>query len=130
MGICWYCHWGWSAPVAAIYERAGRDLRELAIEAEERGFEPVDPFSAMHFGPAHIVWEDENFGRDSVQWCLDEFEHYRGEACERDDVAAIVRRSLEELLALPDHVLAPEPEDYDDEHPERFPPKVEMAAKP
>lgn len=109
MSICWYCHWGWSKPVVEIYERyidaAGED--------------------AMHYGAAHIVWDDENFEREHVQRCLDNFDKYK-----REDYTEVqneaVRQSLIDLLALPDHELAPEPKDYDGEHPERFPPQVPM----
>lgn len=78
----------------------------------------------MDYGPAHIVWGDENFERSHVQWCLDQFEQYRGDY--GDAELAAVRMSLEELLLLPNEVLAPEPADYDGEHPERYPPAVEM----
>lgn len=104
MGICWYCSWGWSAQVADIHDRA------LKLAGE----------SALHYGPAHIVWDDENFEREDVQWCLDHFDEHRGDHSE-DELAA-VKTSLEELLALPDEILAPMPEDYDDEHPDRYPP--------
>jgi hypothetical protein len=100
----WYCHWGWPKAVAEIYLKAKEDLG---------GYE-----SALHYGPAHVVWEDENF--NCAQSCLDDFEKYRGEL--NDDEAAIVRRSLEELAALPESVRCAEPEDYDNEHPEDFPP--------
>lgn len=77
-------------------------------------------------GAAHIVWDDDNFGREHVQWCLDEFEQYKQkDASDAENEA--VRQSLIELLALTDDVLDPEPEDYDGEHPEMFPPTVEMA---
>lgn len=108
--ICWYCHWGWSKAVTDIYQR------HLAIAGH----------AAMHYGAAHIVWDDENFGREHVQWCLDEFEQYKcDDASDAENEA--VRQSLIELLALTDDVLDPEPEDYDGERPEMFPPRVEMA---
>lgn len=110
MGICWYCHWGWSKPVVDIYRRY------LAIAGEE----------AMHYGAAHIVWDDENFEREHVQWCLDHFEQYkRDDATDAENDA--VRDSLIALLALSDGELAPKPADYDNEHPDLFPPAVEMA---
>lgn len=108
MGICWYCHWGWSKPVKEIHDRY------QAIAGEE----------AMHYGPAHIVWDDENFDREHVQWCLDHFDEHRSD--HGDTEMQAVRESLVALLALPDHILNPEPADYDDEHPELFPPTVEM----
>jgi hypothetical protein len=126
MGVCWYCHWGWSKEVAAIYDRAVADIERL--NEEDDPWPPYEAESALHYGPAHIVWADENFYRDSVQWCLDHFDEYRRDM--PDPVAAIVRRSLVELLALPDAVLDPEPADYDDEHPENYPPAVEMGDKP
>lgn len=109
--ICWYCHWGWSKSVAEIYDRY------IDVAGE----------SAMHYGPAHVVWDDENFEREHVQWCLDHFDEYRGDHEEAE--LAAVRQSLMDLLALADDVLAPEPEDYDGEHPEQFPPKVEMVRR-
>lgn len=109
MGICWYCHWGWSKAVADIYNK----------------YRPIAGEDAMHYGAAHVVWDDENFEREHVQWCLDNFEEYK-----RDDATPAeneaVKQSLIDLLALPDDVLNPEPADYDDEHPEAFPPSVEM----
>ena len=103
-GMCWYCYWGWLKPVADIYDKALNDLGDYD--------------SPLHFGPAHIVWEDENF--DSAEWCLKHFEKYRGDHSATD--LAIVKRSLEELAALPLSVRCIKPEDYDDEHPELFPP--------
>ncbi len=106
--ICWYCHWGWSKEVADIYDR----YVETAGE------------SAMHYGPAHIVWEDENFERHHVQWCLDHFDDYRGDHTDKELTA--VKQSLLDLLQLSDDVLNPEPSDYDGKHPENYPPQVEM----
>lgn len=106
--ICWYCYWGWSTPVVEIYRRA--------LEAAG--------MSALHYGPAHIVWDDENFDRESVQWCLDHFHEY----CEDypDAELQVVKDSLTALLALPDAVRDPRPDDYDNEHPAQFPPSVPM----
>lgn len=111
MGICWYCHWGWAKPVAEIYEEA---LRRLD------GYD-----SPLHFGPAHIVWEDENF--DSAEWCLENFEKYKGDYAPEE--LEIVRWSLEELAKLPMSVREIIPDDYDDEHPELYPPKVEVVKR-
>lgn len=104
MGICWYCYWGWPKPVADIY---------LKALARLDGYE-----SPLHFGPAHIVWDDENFG--SAQRCLDNFEKYTGYFMKEE--MDIVRESLVELAALPESVYDVEPDDYDDEHPELYPP--------
>lgn len=86
---CWYCHWGWSKPVLDIY----------------RKHEAVAGESAMQYGPAHIVWADENF--DSAQWCLENFDHYRGHHTESE--LAAVHQSLIDLLALSPEVRNPCP---------------------
>ena len=112
--ICWYCYWGWSEPVAAIYREA---LAKLD------GCE-----SPLDYGPAHLVWTDENFAREHVQWCLDHFSEYAGDHDPKD--LEVVRESLVKLLALSDELLAPCPADYDEENPERFPPKVPMVPRP
>jgi hypothetical protein len=108
MAICWFCHWGWPKPVAEIYRRALKDLGGV--------WEP------LHFGPSHIVWEDENF--DCAQSCLDRFKEH--DSSFTDAQLAIVRRSLEELAALPQSEWDVEPADYDGQHPENYPPLVEM----
>ena len=76
----------WPKPVAEIYRKALILLNGKV--------------SPLHFGPAHIVWEDANF--ESVGWCLDHFDEYRGDYS--DDELAIVKQSLRELAALPDSV--------------------------
>lgn len=107
--ICWYCYWGWSKSVVDIYNKY------ITIAGE----------SAMHYGAAHIVWDDENFEREHVQWCLDNFEEYKRDNSDEENEA--VRQSLIELLKLEDSTLAPEPLNYDGIHPENYPPLVEMA---
>lgn len=107
MGICWYCHWGWSKPVADIYLAA---LEKLGGDC-----------TPLNFGPAHIVWEDENW--DSVDWSLENFDKYGGRFT--SDELAVVRWSLEELKKIPLQEREIEPEDYDDEHPEKYPPTIE-----
>jgi hypothetical protein len=111
MGTCYWCHWGWPKPIKDIYDRAADDLG---------GY--TDP---LEFGPAHIVWSDENW--DSAQWCLDNFDKYRGDHLEND--LAIVRRSLEELLAVPEEMKAP-PDNYDGENPANFPPPEHWHVQP
>lgn len=105
MSLCWYCHWGWPAPVAEIYRR----------------YADIYGGEALQYGPAHIVWADENFDRGSIQWCLDHWDEYR-----RDDGCDAIRQSLVELLAIPDEIRDPRPPEYDGEHPERFPPPGPM----
>lgn len=113
MGICWDCYWGWPKPVADIYDKALATLERYE--------------SPLHFGPAHVVWEDENF--DLAESCLKDFEEWKGDYSEKD--LAIVRQSLMELAKLPLNVRCVCPDDYDDEHPELFsPPKgVEMVKR-
>ncbi len=105
MSICWFCHWGWPKPIADIYQAA---LGKL-----EGNYLP------LKYGPAHVVWADENF--DSAQWCLDNFEEYKGDHSEED--LAVVRESLEQLLAVDDEYKQElDGYEHDEENPEAFPP--------
>lgn len=104
MSICWYCHWGWAKAVAKIYKTA---LAKLNGDS-----------NPLLFGPAHIVWEEENF--DYAELCLEDFEKYRGHYTDAE--LAIVEWSLEELARLPLGEREIEPDDYDGEHPENYPP--------
>ena len=111
--ICWYCHWGWPKVIADIYDEA------LGKMAENR--------SALHFGPAHVVWEDENF--TSAECCLEDFEWYKGDYSEEE--LAAVRWSLEELAKIPMEIrnVAAEYEERAEEedlHPDDFPPPEDM----
>ena len=108
MGTCWYCHWGWPKIVADIYTEA---LKRLD------GYD-----SPLDFGPAHIVWGDENF--ESAEWCLDNFEKYKGDYTPEE--LEVVKWSLIELAKLPLDIRDIWPEDYDDEHPELFPPPPDI----
>lgn len=110
MGICWYCYWGWAKPVAEIYKKA---LLRLGNHDD----------AALNYSPSHIVWADENFETHSINWCLEHFNDYDGELTSEE--LAVSRWSLEELLKIPEDIRCPEPEDYDGEHPELYPPKVE-----
>ena len=106
MGYCYWCYYGWPRPIRDIFDQA---LGKLGGDD-----------GPLHFGPAHIVWEDENF--DSAQRCLDRFEEY-GEHL-TDQQREVVRWSLEQLLAVPDEFKR-EPEGYDGENPEDYPPPPE-----
>lgn len=53
--------------------------------------------SPLLFGPAHVVWEDENW--DFVDWCLEHFSEYPGD--NTGEQLAVVRWSLEELRKIP-----------------------------
>jgi hypothetical protein len=104
--ICWYCFWGWPKQVADIYCEA-----LAALDGCD---------SLLLYGPGHIVWSDENW--DSAQWCLDHFEEYWGSHDPTPEEKRIVRESLEKLLLVPEEIRMCEPDDYDGEHPENFPP--------
>jgi hypothetical protein len=109
MGICWYCHWGWPKAVAEIFLEA-RDK----LDGDD---------SLLKYGPGHIVWSDENF--DSAQWCLEHFDEYRRPEYSDAD-HEVLRESLVKLAALPEEARNCVPEDYDDKHPENFPPTAEV----
>ena len=113
MGVCWYCHWGWPKPVADIYDEALK-----LLHGDE---------APLRFGPAHMVWEDENFDNRSVNWCLEEFDNGARKWRNRFPLSdlAVVQRSLEKLSAVPEFNRCPRP-DYDDENPEDFPPPPGM----
>ncbi len=104
--ICWYCHWGWPKLVAEIYQRALK-----ALDGQD---------SPLNYGPGHVVWADENF--ELAEVCLKEFENYSHQLDYSEHELLIARQSLEELSKLPLSVKCVEPEDYDGEHPELFPP--------
>jgi len=106
--ICWYCHWGWAESVANIYKEALKKLDNYD--------------SPLHFGPSHIVWEDENFENHNIKWCLENFDEYKSDYTNEE--LEIVKWSLEELLKMPENERCIEPDDYDEEHPELFPPKI------
>ena len=113
MGICWDCYWGWPKAVADIYDKALADLD--------------GDVSLLHDGPSHIVWADENF--HSAEWCLEYFDEYKGGIS--NQALMIVRRSLEELSKIKLAERCIEPADYDDAHPELYPPPkdVEMVIR-
>lgn len=106
---CWFCYWGWPKPIADIYDRA------IAIAGE----------SAMHYGPAHVVWEDENF--DCAEACLADFEKHSDDRLTPEALMA-VRKSLEELAALPVELRSwPEAYELDDNgSPADYPPPAGM----
>ena len=70
----------WTKPVREIYDEALRRLNGNVMP--------------LHYGPAHVVWEDENF--QMAKWCLDLFDEFEGEFS--SDQLDVVRWSLKELL--------------------------------
>jgi hypothetical protein len=106
---CWFCYWGWPKPIADIYDR----------------YIDTAGHAAMHYGPAHVVWDDENF--DCAEVCLEDFAKHSDDRHTPDELAA-VRRSLEALAALPME-LREWPEAYaNDDHgsPADYPPPAGM----
>jgi hypothetical protein len=110
MSICWYCHWGWAKPVAEIYQDALD-----ALGGDE---------SPLLYGPGHIVWDDENFDDRCIRICIKNFDKYSGDYSIKQ--LCMVRISLLELLALSPEQRDIEPDDYDGENPQNYPPKCEV----
>lgn len=109
MSICWYCHWGWPLEVANIARAARADLGGDS--------------HLLEYGPAHVVWCDENFGDANIEACIRECDQDRGRYGHISDAEmAVVRRSLVDLLAVPAHVRECVPADYDGECPADYPP--------
>jgi hypothetical protein len=104
MSFCWWCHWGWPQEIYSIYDDA---LRKL--DGDD---------SPLLYGPAHIVWCDENW--DSAQWCLDHFDDPPLSRYTDDDLE-IVRTSLAELLLVPDEFKS-EPDGFVGYDPQAYPP--------
>jgi hypothetical protein len=123
MSICWYCHWGWAKPVSDIYDDAVAKLEALGEDAD----------MLLHYGPGHIVWDDENFGRGNVEYCIeqcgDPFAY--GDNSPSEEAQAIVKASLTALLEVPDEIRDCWPEAYDGENPSAFPPPpgIEMVKR-
>lgn len=107
MSECYYCHWGWPPDIKEIFDDA---IAEIGCR------EP------LLFGPAHIVWSDENF--DLAQSCLDNFDHYSLPSNFSDEEYRIVRRSLELLRDIYQPALHAPPAEFqkddEDDNPDRF----------
>lgn len=72
--------------------------------------------NALLFGPGHIAWADHNFDDESVRFCLEECDTRRDEWLSRfgEPALAVARRSLEQLMAVPEHVRDCDPQnDFD-----------------
>jgi hypothetical protein len=74
----------------------------------------------MHWHLAHIVWEDENFDDGCIDFCIKKIDDGKYDECTPGE-AQIVRDSLVALKATPIEWRT-EPDDYDGEHPENYPP--------
>ena len=106
MMICYYCYWGWPKRVAEVYKEA---LEKL--QGDE---------TPLLFGPAHIVWEDENFGH--AEECLKDFDGSGYDLPEEQ--LKVVRESLIKLTEIPLNERCIVPDEYDGKFPENYPPKV------
>jgi hypothetical protein len=106
MSECWSCYWGWPEPVARIYCSA---LEALSGDS-----------SPLEYGPAHVVWSDENF--DLAEVCLKDFDAQAALLDYGAEQMAIVKQSLVALAALPQEVYDVCPSGYDGEHPAQYPP--------
>ena len=117
MGVCWYCYWGWPKPVADIYKQASAKL-----DGWNEG---------LDFGPGHIVWSDENFNDSAIDRCIAKCDNPQTAIEYPLDQIEVTRWSLTALKAIPAAVRDCEPEEYDGEHPENYPPPVtvEMVRK-
>lgn len=102
--ICWYCYWGWPQQVVEVYRKW---LVELG-------------YGTLHFGPAHVVWEDENFETGIIQSCIDSAEEHRQDLT--DEELNSVIGSLRELLLVPEAIRCCKPKGYNGLRPEDFPP--------
>lgn len=119
--ICWYCHWGWAKPIADIFLKAKEALGgndELLI-----------------YGVGHIIWADENFSLAHVNKCLSDWPDWVDSTRDLNksgikDVSLgeclIVRYALQQLADIIESIPEVEPEDYDGEHPENYPPLGEV----
>ena len=108
--MCWYCHWGLPEPVANIYSQA---LNGLGGDDER----------PLLYGPAHIVWHDYNLDTDSIDWCLANFEKYSSRFNASDML--VVKRSLEQLLEIPENERHLAPNDLDGDYAS-VPPPVDV----
>ena len=101
--ICWYCYWGWPKQVADIYDEYGAD--------------------GLDYGPGHAVWADENFETSSINIAIKYCNQGEGDEQDRD--------ALIKLLYIPEEIRCCCPEEYDNEHPENYPPPpgIEMVKR-
>ena len=111
MKTCWWCYWGWPEPIVEIYQWA----------ADKLG----DDYHLMA-GPAHAVWHDENWNLAAE--CIKDIDSGRPCGLNSRELAA-VRESLVKLCRLPQEYLK-EPDGYDGENPEKFPPPAHWKMTP
>ena len=83
------------AKIGLDYDTAKKQITQIYTEAERRLCDYTDP---LEYGPAHIVWADDNYGL--AEDCLETFDIYNGYPY-APEYLAIVRWSLEELRKIP-----------------------------
>ncbi|QEG08323.1 hypothetical protein HWC26_gp071 [Aeromonas phage 2L372X] len=81
----------WVDMIWGAYNKA----RDLAIQ---NGIEDKEIRGALHFGPAHILWEDQNFKLQDIKWCLDNFDNFTGKHSK--ECLEYVKYSLLELIII------------------------------
>ena len=62
----------------------------------------ADAFTALNFGPAHIVWEDGNMENSHLLWCIEHAKEFQGNLS--DAVVEQVCESLRELMSIPEEI--------------------------
>jgi hypothetical protein len=88
--FCYWCYWGWPKPIRDIYDDC----------VEKLGGD----YLALEYGPAHVVWGDENW--EAAQRCLDHLDEYAafqeqlGNGCSKRRLE-VARESLIRLLEVP-----------------------------
>ena len=115
MSICYWCYWGWPEPIKKIHDEA----------VEKMGGDDT----CLHYGSAHIVWDDENWEDHNIQWSLDNLENPEYNELDMTPYERmVVKESLERLLLIPEE-MRKEPKEYDGEHPENYPPPPKWNCK-
>lgn len=99
--MCWYCYWGWADQVVRIFEK-------------------YDPICELEYGIGHTVWADENFETSHIEFCLSLPNDGQNDGCSFGYEFQVM--ALRELLLIDEKIRCCEPDDYDGENPENFPP--------
>ena len=80
--------------IQPAYHEWPKEIADIYKKALEKLDGDIMP---LNFGPAHIVWADDNF--DAAEWCLEHFDEYAGEHTAAE--LKIVKWSLTELIKIP-----------------------------
>lgn len=117
---CWYCYYGWPKAIYDIYKSAKNELLELGYGA-----------GILHYSFSHIVWEDENFDKYSINYCIsivDKTNAYWNDGRYSELEKLIALSSLVNLLSLPDEYfdLDDEWQEAEGDDIENYPPPIDM----